>query len=215
MLRTLGASALCGVLGLALVVGPAAAQAPAPRPAIPAASKDPSTAPAGTYRLDPNHTTVQARIVHMNGLSYSNFRFGGTSGTLTWDPAHPEATKVDVTVDTKSIMTPVKGFPEELTGEQYLNAAKFPTAHFVSTSVRRTGPTKATFAGNLTLFGVTKPATFEIEMVGTSKNPRGNQVIGFTGHTRFKRSDFGFTAGVPAISDEIILNVDGEFDQQR
>lgn len=218
MLRMLGATTLCACFGAALLAGAAAAQAPAQAPARPPppppASHDPASSPAGTYKLDPGHTSVVARIGHMNGLSISTFRFGKSAGTLTWDPKAPETMKVDVTVEPGSIMTPVAGFAEELGGATWLNAAQFPQARFVSTSVRRTGPTAGDISGNLTLMGQTRPVVIHAELVGTGKNPRGVQVIGFTGQAHIKRSDFGFGAGVPAIGDDVDLVLDGEFDLQ-
>jgi polyisoprenoid-binding protein YceI len=208
MMNTLSATALA----LALLAAPAFAQAAAP-PAPAPVSKDPAAATAGTYKLDPNHTSVVARVSHAGGFSYSTFRFGKSGGTLTWDPARVENTKVEITVDPGSIMTPVANFAEELAGDKFLNAAKFPDAKFVSTSVRRTGPTTGQITGNLTFMGQTKPVTIDAEMIGAGKNMRGVSTIGFSGKTRFKRSDFGFNAMQGPIGDEVELLIDGEFNQ--
>jgi polyisoprenoid-binding protein YceI len=212
MLRIVAA----GVFGFALVSAPAWAQqgAPsAPRPAAAGPSKDATAAAAGTYKLDPMHTSVVARVPHGGGMSFSTFRFGTTSGTLQWDPANIENSKVEITVEPKSIMTPVTGFADELGGDRFLNAGKFPDAKFVSTSIRRTGPTKGQITGNLTFMGQTRPITVEAELVGAGSNMRGVPTVGFTGTTRFKRSDFGFSAMAPVIGDEITLVIDTEFNK--
>jgi polyisoprenoid-binding protein YceI len=205
MMRTFAAAAF----GLALVALPAMAPAAAPPPV----SKDPAAASAGAYKLDPRHTSVVARVPHMGGFSYSTFRFGSASGTLNWDPARVENSKVEVTVEAKSIMTPVEGFAAELSGDQYLNAAKYPDVKFVSTGIQRTGPTSGKITGNLTFMGQTKPITMDAQMVGAGKNPRGVDTIGFTGNARFKRSDFGFTTLMGPIGDEIELVIDTEFNK--
>jgi polyisoprenoid-binding protein YceI len=202
-----------GALGLALVSAPALAQQAAPRPAPAAASKDPAAAAAGAYKLDPNHTSVIARIGHGNGFSYSTFRFGKTGGTLQWDPANIQNAKIEVTVDPKSIMTPVNGFAEELSGDRFLNAAQFPEAKFVSTSIQRTGPTTGRVTGDLTLMGQTKPITMDVELIGAGPNMRGVPTVGFSGRTKFKRSDFGFGAMAPVIADEVELIIDTEFNK--
>jgi len=208
MLRTLGATALCSAFSLALLAAaPAVAQAPPP------ASKEPAAAAAGSYKLDPNHTSVIARVGHMNGFSFSTFRFGKASGTLTWDPTRIEASKVDITVEPGSIMTPVAGFAEELRGERFLDVAKFPQARFVSTAIRRTGPATGQITGELTFMGQTRPVVVDGELVGAGKNMRGISTVGFTGKARFKRSDFGYTAMIPIIGDEVELLVDAEFNQ--
>jgi polyisoprenoid-binding protein YceI len=208
MLRPFAGAALMGVLGLA-VATTASAQPAGP----PAPSKNPMAAPAGAYKLDPRHTSIVARVPHMNGLSYSTFRFGASSGTLAWDPAKVEAAKLDITVEPASIMTPVPKFGEELAGDKYLTAAKFPTAQFVSTGIRKTGPTTGQIIGNLTFMGVTKPMTINGDLVGVGKDMRGNAVMGFSGTARMKRSDWGFTALIPAIGDNIELLLDTEFDK--
>ena len=56
--------------------------------------------------------------------------------------------------------------------------------------------------------------TINAEMVGALKGARG-PVVGFTGTAMMKRSDFGFTALIPAISDEIDFVIDTEFDKSR
>jgi polyisoprenoid-binding protein YceI len=200
-MRILPAAAL--VLALAV---PALA-APAPP------SKDPTTASAGTYKLDPRHTSVIARIGHAGGFSFSTFRFGGTGGTLTWDPERIEASRLEVTVDPASIMTPVQGFADELSKAPYLDAARFPQARFVSTAIRRTGPTTGQITGDFTFMGQTRPIVLEGELVGAGRNGRGVDTMGFSGRGRFKRSDFGFTAFVGPIGDEVELLIDTEFNK--
>jgi polyisoprenoid-binding protein YceI len=178
----------------------------------PPASKDPAAITAGTYVIDPNHTSVLARVPHMNGVSTSVFRFGASAGSLIWDPAKPEASKLDVMVDTKSIGTPVKGFAEELIGAGFLNVAKYPEAKFVSTSVKKTGPTKGEVSGDFTFMGQAHSLTLDTELVGSGKNMRGAGIVGFHATGHFKRSDFGFSAMAPVIGDEIALIIDTEFD---
>jgi polyisoprenoid-binding protein YceI len=203
------ATSLALALGLALAA-PALAQQPA-RPAAPAApSKDPAAAPAGTYNIDKNHSSVIARVPHGGGTSFSTMRFGVTQAVLTWDPANPANIKIQATVDTKPHYDPIvyRVGPE---AQQMLDVAKFPTATFVSTAVKRTGPDKADVDGEVTLLGVTKPAVMHIELVGIGKNNQGAPVIGFTGTMELKRSDFGTPFLPNAIGDNVQLVLDGEF----
>jgi polyisoprenoid-binding protein YceI len=217
MQRTLAGALAAGFASLTLVAGTALAQAPAPRPQRPppVSSKNPAATPAGTYAVNTPHTTVEARIGHANTFSYSTFRFGQVSGTLQWDPARIENSKLDVTVETGSLMTPVKGFAEELTGKGFLNSAQYPTAHFVSTKIQRTGPTTGRITGDFTLMGQTHPLTIDADLVGAGIGLAGTPAIGFTGTAKFKRSDFGFTAGAPVIADEVALVLDVEFEQPK
>jgi polyisoprenoid-binding protein YceI len=200
----------------AALVQPGYAQAPAPAPAAarpppPPPSKDPMAAPAGTYKIDKQHHSIVARIGHGGGFSFSTVRFGATDGTLTWDPAHIEASKVSVTVDAKPNFAPIV-YGVDPGGPVLLNTAMFPTATFVSTGIKRTGPATGQIMGDLTLMGQTKPVTIDAQLVGAGRNGRGAPIVGFTGTLKFKRGDFGFTAMGGGISNEIELVIDAEFD---
>lgn len=198
--------------GLALALGLAAAAAPvmAQQAAPPAVSKSPAAAPAGTYNIDTNHASVVARVPHGGGVSYSVIRFGVTKAVLNWDPANAANIKLEATVDTKPHFDPIvyRIGPE---AEQFLNVAKFPQATFVSKSVRQTGPAKADVTGDITLMGVTKPATIQVELVGAGKNNQGKPVVGFTGTMMLKRSDFGTPFLPNAVGNDVTVVLDGEF----
>ncbi len=194
------------VLGLAAVAAvPALAQPAA------GASKDPAAAPAGVYKVDKDHESIVARVGHAGGFSFSTVRFGITDGTLNWDPAHVENSKVDVTVNAKANYAPIN-YRLAPDAPMLMNVAQFPTATFVSTGVKRTGPTSGQVMGNLTLMGQTKPVVIDAQLVGAGKNARGMPIIGFTGVMKIKRGDFGFTALAGGIANEIELVLDAEFD---
>ena len=127
--------ALFGTM-LALAAGPVAAQSSDLPPGVFMGGKELSEARAGSYAIDPDHSAVLARVQHI-GYSWSVFRFDTASGKLGWDPAAPEKSTLSVAVRVESITSNVKGFASELAGEQYLKAAKFPDATFVSTAFRR------------------------------------------------------------------------------
>jgi polyisoprenoid-binding protein YceI len=205
-LKVLAVAAALAATSL-FAAAPTGAQAP------PAVGRNLAAAPAGSYKLDPDHASIIGRIRHQT-TSYSTFRFYSDAGTLDWNPAHIEASKVDVTVDIKSLATPVPGFADRLMGERYFNLAKFPQARFVSTSIRLTGQTTGEITGDLTFLGVTKPITVKAELVGAGPNPRGVPTIGFEGTARFNRFDFGLAALPNNIGDQVELILDLEFNRQ-
>ena len=174
-------------------------------------SKDPSKTPAGTYNISPPHAALFVRVPHGGGVSYSLFRFNKVGGKLDWVPSDLTKSKVNLTVDMKSLATNVPNFAEELTGDQYLKTAQYPTATFVTTSAKRTGPDKGTMTGDLTFMGVTKPVTFDVTYVGGNQSAAGLMNLGFTAVGKFKRSDFGFTTALGPIGDEITITMDTEF----
>ena len=183
------------------------APAPSAPPQIVFGAKDASLAPAGSYSVDPMHTAVVARISHI-GYSFSVFRFGTVSGSLTWDPAAIAHSKLSTTVDTKSIETPVPGFADELAGPKYLNSAAYPQATFVSTAFRQKDPTHGAVDGNFTLMGKTKPVTFDVSLVGAGPGFFGHPRMGIHAETTINPQDYGLN---PLLGNAITLVIDSEF----
>jgi polyisoprenoid-binding protein YceI len=143
--------------------------------------------------------------------SYSVFRFDKVAGKLGWDPAAPEKSTLSVTVATGSIDSPVKGFAEQLGGEQFLDSKRFPEATFVSTAFRRTDATHGKVEGNFTLRGKTKPVTFDVELVGAGKGFENSPRIGVHAKGVINPQDYGF---MPLFGDAIEIEVDSEFARQ-
>ena len=202
-----------GLTAAALAAQPAPGAAPGapagpPRAARPPPPRDFKNAPAGKYVVDATHAGIVARVPHQ-GFSYSVFRFEKVSGTLDWDPAKPTAAALSVSVDPKSITTPVPNFGAEIAGDRFLKSDKFPQATFVSKAFRPTDANHGKVDGDFTLMGVTKPVTFDVEMVGTGVGMRG-AVIGVVARGTIDPKDYGLGA-IPA-PIELILDV--EFDRQ-
>jgi polyisoprenoid-binding protein YceI len=191
----------------AAVVG--AALAFTATPAL-AQTTDITQAVAGTYTLDINHTAVVARVPHA-GFSYEIFRFTPTAGELIWDPASPAANRVNVTVSTTSIQTPVEGFAAELQGERFLNATQFPTATFVSTAFRQIDATHGQVDGDFTLKGVTKRIMFDVELIGAGPGMRGGHVIGFHATATINNADYSFPG---FITGQTQIVIDAEFQKR-
>ena len=164
-------------------------------------------ATAGTYALDPDHAAVIARVSHLR-YSYSIFRFDRLSATLTWDPANPAKGALSAAVETASITSNVKGFGEQLAGDEFLKSKAFPEATFVSTAFRQTSPRDGKVDGTLTLMGKTRPVTFDVELVGAGKGFAGQPRMGMTARTRINPVDFGLP---PLLGDAIEIVVDAEF----
>ena len=99
--------------------------------------------------------------------------------------------------------------------DSIFDAAKFPTASFVSTSVKPDGATGADITGNLTIKGVTKPVTLDAEFYGAGVQPMSKKEnVGFIATTTIKRSEFGMGYAVPMVSDAIELKIIAGFEKQ-
>jgi polyisoprenoid-binding protein YceI len=180
---------------------------------IPMGQHDYKLAIAGAYTLDPNHVGVIARVSHL-GFSVSIFRFGKAAATLDWNPNDISKSKLSATVQTNSIETNVPGFAEELQGDEYLKAAKFPTATFTSTAFHQTDPQHGKVDGKFTLMGKTVPVTFDVTLVGAGPgfagSPAMGHVIGIHAEGAINPQDFGMS---PFFKTPIELVIDTEFDK--
>ena len=194
-----------GLLAL-LVTTPVLAQTPPTR--------DPAQIQAGTYAVDPGHTQVGWRVSHMGFSNYAG-GFSDVSGTLELQPKNPSTAKLSVKIPVASVTTTSAKLTDELKGDQWLDAAKFPDMTFVSTKVTPEGKDKAKVTGNLTLHGVTKPVTLDVTLVGAGVNPLSKKVtVGFDATGTLKRSEFGVKTYLPLIGDDLHLTIAGAFERQ-
>jgi polyisoprenoid-binding protein YceI len=217
-IRVVSNAIALGVVGaVQLAAGNAHAEVstvPAVPMVIPHGQKDVSLVPSGTYSLDPNHVGVIARVSHL-GFSFSIFRFGRAAATLVWDHDRPEHSKLSATVQTSSIATNVEGFAAQLTGDKYLNSAKWPEAQFVSTVFHQVDATHGTVDGKFTLMGKMRPVTFDVALVGAGPGFAGGpvmgHVIGIHAETGITPTDYGLS---PLFKDPIAIVIDTEFDKK-
>jgi polyisoprenoid-binding protein YceI len=200
------------LLLLLLAAGPSAglAQSSPPTglpPGVYMGEPDYKQATAGTYALDPDHASVIARVSHL-GYSYSIFRFERLGATLGWDPANTAAGSLSAKVETASITSNVKGFGDQLAGDEFLKSKAFPEATFTSTAFRQTSARGGKVEGQLSLMGKTHPVTFDVELVGAGKGFAGQPRMGMNAHTSINPVDFGLP---PLLGDAIEIVVDAEF----
>ena len=164
-------------------------------------------APAGTYAIDPDHASVIARVSHLR-YSWSIFRFDRVSGTMKWDPANPANSSITAKVETASIASNVKGFAQDLSGNNFLKSTAFPEASFVSSAFRQMSTRRGKVDGQLTLMGKTKQVTFDVELVGAGKGFADRPRIGVNAKGSINPVDFGLP---PLFGDSIEIVVDVEF----
>lgn len=171
-----------------------------------------ATAQAAEYKIDTSgaHAFVQFRIKHL-GYSWLYGRFDKFDGSFFYDAAKPEASTVQVNIDTTSLNSNHAERDKHLRGADFLDVAKFPTATFKSTGFESLGDGKAKLTGDLTLRGVTKPITIDVKEIGGGQDPWGGMRHGFTGTASFKLKDFGIDYDLGPASQvvEMILDVEG------
>lgn len=187
-------------------------------------------APAGQYRVDPNHASLSFTVNHL-GLSNYVAWFTDFDIAIRLDPANLASSSVEVSIDPTSITTdysgdykathkdsPFKSWNEDLAlSPKFFNARQHPQIKFVSTKVDPTGKTTAKIHGDLSLLGQTHPVVLDARVTGSAaKHPfAGIGAIGFSAVGHFKRSDFGMNHLLQPllIGDQVTIRFEGEFRQ--
>jgi polyisoprenoid-binding protein YceI len=158
----------------------------------------------GTYKIDTVHSTVIFMTKHMTvGNAYG--RFNDVSGTVTIDEADPTKSKIDLLIKAESLDTANEKRDQHLEGPDFFNVKEFPQITFKSTAIKAGADKKFNVTGDLTLHGVTKPVTAEVEFYGVAKGPRGGEVGAGEARLKIKRSEFGVSYGPQMIGDEVTV----------
>lgn len=146
---------------------------------------------AGTYTLDPAHSTVEFVARHLM-VSKVRGRFNDVQAEITIAEA-PEQSHVEVTIATASVSTGEPKRDEHLRSADFFEAETYPTMTFRSTKVEPVRHDKWEVTGDLTIHGVTKPVVLEVEFNGAGPTPWGTTAVGFSAFTELDREDWGLT----------------------
>ncbi len=205
--RLLARSSVAGVLALGLIGGVVTAQT--------ATTRIPAEVQAGSYKLDASHGKITWKVNHLGFSTYVG-QFINVSADLTLDPANPSNSTLTATVPLADVAPNDDGLKRHLQTPDFFNTAEFPTATFVAKSivVDRDDPNEADVIGDLTLHGVTRSVTLEVEFNQAGPSMGNTYKVGFDGEATIRRSDFGMSYGLPAIGDEVELHIEGEFVKQ-
>jgi len=165
---------------------------------------------AEKYDIDASHSGVVFGWNHF-GFSNPTARFDKIEGSVLLDKADLTKSSISVTLPLEGLDTGVAKLDEGLKSPDFLDAAKYPTITFKSTKVERIGENGLKITGELTVHGVTKPVTLDakVNKIGIFEIPGviKAQAAGFDATTVIKRSDFGVSKYLPAVSDEILVRI--------
>jgi polyisoprenoid-binding protein YceI len=172
------------------------------------------------WNIDPAHSAAHFSVRH---LMISNVRgeFTKISGSALVNSADHTKSSVEITIDAASINTREPQRDEHLRSADFLDVAKYPTLTFRSKRIEPLGPEEFKVSGDLTIHGVTKEVTFDIEgPTPPVKDPWGNIRAGITAAAKINRKDFGVafnalteTGGV-VVGDEVKITIEAELIQQ-
>lgn len=173
----------------------------------------PVVAQSNGWQLDPNHSSAQFAVRHM-GISTVRGTFTKLSGSALYDPAEPQKDQVEVTIDTASVDTRVEMRDNDLRSDHFFDVQKYPSITFRSTKIEPAGSDKLKITGDLTIHGVTKPVTLDVE--GPSKpfnDGHGHLHMGVSATGTLNRTDFGMTGAQGVVGNEVQLTIDAELVQ--
>jgi polyisoprenoid-binding protein YceI len=159
-----------------------------------------------TYTVDPRHTFPTYEVGHL-GYSMQRGRFNKTSGKITIDTA-ARTGSADIAMEAASVSSGVDKLDEHLRGEDFLNAAKFPLITFKSSNFSFDGDKLKSATGDLTINGVTRPVTFNMNVFLCGPHPMTKKKqCGADMVATIKRSDFGIKYALPALADDVTLRI--------
>lgn len=152
-------------------------------------------------KADLAHSSVAAVFKQMNVPVEAKFK--KFSASVDYDAAKPESAKATVDIDTASLDLGEAEMNKEVTKKEWFNAAQFPKASFVSSSIRPAGAGKLTVTGKLSIKGKSADVSFPL----TVKAEGGKQV--FEGALPIKRLAFNIGDGewkdTSMVADEVLI----------
>ena len=174
------------------------------------------TARASDWELDPAHTTATFSVRHLM-VSTVEGRFEKVSGKVVLDEANPARSSVDIAIDPSSINTGNSQRDGHLKSPDFFDVAKFPKLDFKAKKIDKAGAGKFKVEGDLTMHGVTRPITLDVEGPSAAiKDPMGRMVRAVVARGKLNRKDWGLTwnkaleGGGVLVSDEVKLEVHAE-----
>ena len=176
-------------------------------------SQNEARVPVGHYDLDPDHCSITFDIDH---FKYSRFtmRFDRKQGQLDWNEGGLDKSSATITIDAASIDTNVPLLDKMVKSDSMLDVARYPELRFVSTHFERTGDSRGTLTGDLTIHGVTQPVTLDVTFNGFAPDPLTKKdTLGFSAEGHFSRAKFGLSTWYPAVGDDIHVRIQAEFEK--
>lgn len=167
------------------------------------------------WTIDTAHSEIGFKIKHLV-ISTVSGKFSSFEGKLEGEPADLKKAKISFTADIDSIHTGNEQRDGHLKSADFFDAAKYPRLSFVSTKIEHKDESGYKLTGDLTIKGVTKPVTLNVEFGGIQNNFYGQTVSGFEITGKINRHEFGLTwnavteAGGIVVSDEVKLAINTE-----
>jgi len=162
----------------------------------------PAFAAVEEYTVDSNHTFPMFEVKHLN-FSTQRGRFNKTSGLIALD-REAKTGSINLLIDTTTLDMGFDTWDQHMSGEDWFDTANYPTMSFQSRSLKFEGDQLVGADGVLTIRGVDRPVHLKVENFRCGRHPMlPKDMCGADVSTTIKRSDFGMSKAIPAVSDEV------------
>lgn len=148
-----------------------------------------------SWTIDLSHSEINFKVRHMM-ISNVRGQFERFSGSVNFDEANPALTTVDIQVEISSINTNEEKRDAHLRSADFFDAENHPVMTFQSKKVEQVDEANARLIGDLTIRGVSREITLNVEYLGKAKSPWGTTSAGFTAAARINRKDWDLTWNV-------------------
>ncbi|MEJ7679625.1 MAG: YceI family protein [Segetibacter sp.] len=172
-----------------------------------------------TYKIDPDHSDIMFKVKHLM-ISTVTGIFKKFDGTLEINEEDFSQAKVTFEADTDSVDTKNEQRDTHLQSDDFFNAEQFPKMIFKSTGIEKIGDNEYKLIGDLTIRDITKPVELKVEYNGSTKDPWGQERMGFEVSGKINRKEYGLKwsavteAGGLVVSDDVKLAMNVEMVKQ-
>lgn len=172
-----------------------------------------------TYKIDADHSDVMFKVKHLM-ISTATGVFKKYDATLQIDEEDFTNAKVTFEADIDSVDTKNEQRDTHLKSDDFFNAEQFPKMTFQSTKIEKTGDDEYRVTGDLTIRDITKPVELKVEYNGSTKDPWGQERMGFEVTGKINRKEYGLKwsavteAGGLVVADDVKLAMNVEMVKQ-
>ena len=171
------------------------------------------------WAMDPTHSELLFKVKHLM-ITNVKGEFRKFNTELTSVGTDFSTASVKVTIDASSIFTNEDNRDGHLKGADFFDVENHKEITFEGTSIKKSDDNNFKLTGNLTIKGVCKETTLDVEFGGVNKDPWGNEKAGFSVSGKISRKDWGLTWNAPLetggvlVSDEVKINAEIQFAKQ-
>jgi len=154
--------------------------------------------PTGTWTIDPSHSEVGFTARHL--MSKVRGLFEKFEGTIVTG----EENSATATIDLTSLNTRDENRDAHLRSGDFFDVEKSGPMTFTSTAVAQ-GGRGLLVTGDLSIKGVSKPVTLDVEFLGSESDPWGGTRVGFEATAEISRKEFGVDFNVPMDGGRLLV----------